>query len=443
VFAPNSQTIEAWRIIMSEQLGNEQRNLIVGFDLCNDYSQLSYYNYKTYEPESICADLEESRYLIPTALGVKNYSKDWVFGEEAVSCGSLGTGVLVEDLLTRLKTGEKTEIFGTEFDPVALMEKFMRKCLMLLKKKFPSNTILQIVITLKELDEKVVNGLYQALENLGIGKDRGYIQSHSHSYQYYALSQSRELWMNDIGLFDFDEKGLAYSQISINHRTRPYVVGIKEEDFSETLSYAMLEEYKNGENLEYIFGNIANSVLHKQIVSTIYATGLGFEDNWADNILKELCVGRRVFKGQNLYVKGACYGAKELAGDSRLSDYMFLSKDMIKSDIFSTGYYNGKTADVVMVKAGKPWYEINGNLDVILEDEQEIVIKLKSIISGEIKEYSISLDGFPERPDRTTRIGINIKFKDYTKAVITLKDKGFGGFYPSSGQITETEIVVQ
>lgn len=428
---------------MSEQLGNEQRNLIVGFDLCDDFSQLSYYNSKTYEPESVCVDLEDSRYLIPTALGVKNYSKDWVFGEEAVSCAKLGTGVLVDDLLTKLKTGETTEIFGTEFDPVVLMEKFLRKCLLLLKKKFPSNTILQIIITLKELDEKVVKGLYQALENLGIGKDRGYIQSHSHSCQYYALSQSKELWMNDIGLFDFDENGLVYSQISINHRTRPYVVGIKEEDFSKTLSYAMLEEYKNGENLEYIFGNIANSVLHKQIVSTIYATGLGFEGNWADNILKELCVGRRIFKGQNLYVKGACYAAKELAGDSKLSEYLFLSKEMIKSDIFITGYYNGKTTDVVLVKAGKPWYEISSKLDVILDDEQEIVIKLKSIISGEIKEYSISLAGFPKRPSKTTRIGISIKFKDHVNGVITLEDKGFGSFYPSSGQIIEKEIVVQ
>ncbi|GAA4653860.1 hypothetical protein GCM10023142_09980 [Anaerocolumna aminovalerica] len=428
---------------MSEQLGNEQRNLIVGFDLCDDFSQLSYYNYKTYEPESVCVDLEGSKYLIPTALGVKNYSKDWVFGEEAVSCGKSGTGVLVDDLLNKLKTGENIEIFGTEFDSVSLMEKYLRKCLLLLKKKFPANTILQIIITLKELDEKVVTGLYQALENLGIGKDRGYIQSHSHSYQYYALSQSKELWMNDIGLFDFDEKGLVYSQISINHRTRPYVVGIKEEDFSETLSYAMLEEYKNGENLEYIFGNIANSVLHKQIVSTIYATGLGFEDNWADNILKELCVGRRIFKGQNLYVKGACYAARELAGGSKLSEYLFLSKEMIKSDIFITGYYNGKTADVVLVKAGKPWYEINSNLDVILDDEQEIIIKLKSIISGEIKEYVIRLDGFPQRPGRTTRVGINIKFKDHANGVITLEDKGFGSFYPSSGYIEEVEIVVQ
>ncbi len=428
---------------MSEQLGNDQRNLIVGFDLCDDFSQLSYFNYKTHEPESFCVDLEESRYLIPTAVGVKNYSKDWIFGEEAVSCGKLGTGVLIDGLLTKLKTGENIKIFDAEFDSISLMEKFLRKCLLLLKKKFPSNTILKLVITLKELDENVVNGLYQVLENLGIGKDRGFIQSHSHSYQYFALSQSKELWMNDIGLFDFDEQGLTYSQIYINHKVKPYVVGLKEEDFRETLSYPMLEEYKNGENLEYIFGNIANSVLHKQIVSTIYATGLGFDGNWADNTLKELCVGRRVFKGQNLYVKGACYMAKELAGDSKLSDYLFLSKEMITNDIYITGYYNGKIADVVLVKAGELWYEINNNLDIILDDEQEITLKLKNIISGESKGYKINLTGLPERPNRTTRIGIYIKFKDYANAVITLRDKGFGDFYPASGQVWSEEIVVQ
>lgn len=427
---------------MSEKLGNDERNLIVGFDLCEKFSQLSYFNYKTYEPESFCVDPEESKYLIPTALGVKNYSKDWVFGEEAVSCGKLGTGILIDGLLTKLKTGENTKIFDTEFDPISLMEKFLRKCLLLLKKKFPSNTILKIVITLKELDENVVKGIYQVLENLGIGKDRRFIQSHSHSYQYFALSQSKELWMNDTGLFDFDEEGLTYSQISINRKVKPYVVGFKEEDFRETLSYTMLEEYKNGENLEYVFGNIANRVLHKQIVSTIYATGPGFDSNWADNILKELCVGRRVFKGQNLYVKGACYTARELIGDSRLSDYLLLSKEMITNDIYITGYYNGKVADVVLVKAGEHWYEINNDLDVILDDEQEITIKLRNIVSGETKEYKIDLAGFPERPNKGTRIRIYIKFKDYSNAVITLEDKGFGDYYPSSGQVTTEEIVV-
>lgn len=98
---------------------------------------------------------------------------------------------------------------------------------------------------------------------------------------------------------------------------------------------------------------------------------------------------------------------------------------------------------MVLVKAGKPWYEINSNLDVILDDEQEIIIKLKSIISGEIKEYVIRLDGFPQRPGRNTRVGINIKFKDHANGVITLEDKGFGSFYPSSGYIEEVEIVVQ
>lgn len=428
---------------MSEQLSNDQRNLIVGFDLCNDFSQFSYFNYKTYEPESFCMDSEESKYLIPTSLGVKNYSKDWVFGEEAVSCGKLGTGVLIDGLLTKIKTGEKTIIFDTEFDPITLMEKYLRKCLLLLKKKFPTNTILKIVITLKELDENVVDGIYQALENLGIGKDRGYILSHSHCYQYYTLNQSKELWQNDIGLFDFDEEGLTYSQITINRKVRPYVVGIEEKDFRDTLSYTLLEEYKNGENLEYIFGNIANSVLHKQIVSTVYATGLGFESNWADNVLKELCVGRRVFKGQNLYVKGACYAARELAGDSKLSEYIILSKEMVTCDIYLTGLYNGKISDVILAKAGEIWYEINNKLDVILDEEQKVTIKLKDIVSGATKEFTINLAGLPERPNKATRIGICIKFLDNSHAILSLEDKGLGDFYPSSGQIWKEEIVVQ
>jgi len=453
---------------------SEQRSLIVGFDLCNDFSQISCYSHKTFEPESICMTSDQTKYLIPTILGVRNDTKDWVFGEEAISYNQAGSAVLIDGLLKRVEKSQETELFGVKFQPITLLEKYFRKCLLLLKTYYPSNSIQQLVVTVKDKveikalstvastvestlevtsesksqtgglkNEILVETVYKALENLGIDRDRALVQSHSQSYQYYALSQSKELWMNDIGLFEFDENGLTYHQITINRKVHPFIVGMVQKDFTETLSYSMLEELGDSENLEYVFDNIAKSVLYKQIISTIYITGKGFEGTWADKVIKELCIGRRVFKGQNLYTKGACYAAKEMAGEDKFNDFIFLSNEMIMSTILIPGYYDAKTVEAVIVKAATPWYEINEKLDIILDDEQEITLLIKDLIKRETVPYSIALDGLPNRPNKTTRVEVRLKFLSRTTAVITIKDKGFGDFYPSTNRIWEKEISIQ
>ncbi len=422
---------------------SEQRNLIVGLDLCNDFTQISCFNNKTFEPDSISMYPNQERYFIPTVLGIRSDTKDWIYGEDAFNYNNLQKGVLIEDLLVKVEKDLDTEIFGVQFKPVTLLEKYLRKCLQLLKIYHPTNSIKKIVITLKNSNDIIASAVYQALDNLGVGKDRAYVQSHLQSYQYFALSQSKELWMNDIGLFKFDESGLYYYQITINRKSQPYIVGMIEKDFSETLSYDMIEELKDSENLEYIFETIANTVLFKQIVPTIYITGKGFEGSWSDNVLKELCVGRRVFKGQNLFTKGACYAAKEFTGeDSKFDDYLFLSCDMIMSTFFIQAYYDAKISDVILAKAGTPWYQIDEKLDIILDDEQNITIHVQDVVKRETVLYSLELTGLPKRPNKLTRIGIRIRFVNKETAIVTAKDKGFGDFYPSTDRIWEKEIKI-
>lgn len=419
---------------------SEQRSLIVGLDLCNDYTQISCYSNKTFEPESISMMKDQEKYFIPTVLGVKNDTKDWVYGEEAILIQNTQAGVVVDDLLTKIEKNIETEIFGVKFQPVALLEKYLRKCLLLLKVYYPSNSIQKIVVTVKSYSEIITDTVYRAMEGLGIGKDRAYVQSHLQSYQYYALNQAKELWANDIGLFEFDESGLFYHQITINRKSHPYIVGMIDKDCTGTLSYDMLEELKDSENLEYIFENIANSLLFKQVVSTVYVTGKGFEGTWSDNVLKNLCVGRRVFKGQNLYTKGACYAAKEMTGEHKFDDYLFLSDDMIMSTFQICGYYDAKTADIVLAKAGTPWNGIDERLDLILDDEQTVTVTVHDVMKKEITSHTVELSGLQKRPNKLTRVELRIRFLNKSTAIITIKDKGFGDFYPSTNRIWEKEI---
>ena len=64
------------------------RKLIVGYDLCEDYTQISCFSYKSGEPIPISIREEEESFLIPTALCVNGETKQWLFGEEAITCGA-------------------------------------------------------------------------------------------------------------------------------------------------------------------------------------------------------------------------------------------------------------------------------------------------------------------------------------------------------------------
>ncbi len=413
------------------------RKVIVGYDLCEDFTQISCYSYKTFEPIPIGIREEDDLPLIPTVLGVKNDSKQWLFGEDAMNCSASEAGVLVNHLLRKLVTGEKIELFGESFDGVSLMEKFFRKTLTLVKQYFPTEQITKLVVTVRNTEQRLVEGVYEALSALGLEKDRVLIMSHAGAYLYYALSQDKSLWVNDVGLFDFNEEALFYYQIRLNRRGRPMVASISKTDYTDKLNYSMLKE--NGQNLSYIFENIANTALYKQIVTTLYFTGQGFEGNWAEETIRKLCAGRRVFLGQNLYTKGACYAAKELSGDAKLTDILLLNDDMITSTVGVRVYRDAKYTDAILAEAGTNWYEVDQSIEVIPEGEPELEIILKNVLNGEVVREKVRLK-LPERPDRMTRLLIRITCTNRACGIIQVQDLGFGEFYPGTGLVTEFSI---
>ena len=420
----------------------EEQNLLVGFDLCNDYSQIACYNYRTFEPESICEDLSKEQYLIPTVLGVTNIKKEWVYGEHAIELGNRGEAFLVYDIVGVIEREEEISIFDVPFTGVDLLERFLRKCFTLLKKAYPNESIQKIVFTVKETKSSLIDALRQALNNLKIKEERYFIQSHTRSYLLYALSQRRELWANDIGLFDFEESGLKYVQINIKSNTHPMIAGISQIDFSNQLNGPMLQR-STDENVRYLLENIIKSALHNQIISTIYFTGIGFEGDWADDLIASLCTGRKVFRGQNLYVKGACYGAKELIKPKITEDILFLTDEVLESDILINAYYNAGISEVYLAKAGEVWKHFSNSIDVILDEEEEIEIIIRNALTNKETKQMIVLEGILSEPYKCTRIRIRVQLRSQKLCVITVKDLGFGEFYPTSNRVWEQSVPLE
>ena len=98
--------------------------------------------------------------------------------------------------------------------------------------------------------------------------------------------------------------------------------------------------------------------------------------------------------------------------------------------------------DVLLAKAGTFWDEIDTSIDVIPDQEMEIQMITQDVLRHETTTHMLSLSGFTERKNKMTRFTIRIRFADTETCIVTLKDNGFGEFYPSSNRIWERSIKV-
>lgn len=418
----------------------ENRTLFVGIDLGKDITQMNCFDFTTYEPVPVGRKLGGERvYEIPTALAVDPERGEWYWLDEeyAKKDGVICLKYLLADVMR-----EETITVGRySVESYQVLKRFIVKLLSILKEYYPTEMIRKLVITVAKKEKRLVDYLIGICEEIGIPKNGLVIQNYRQSYMYYALSQPKELWHNNVGLFELEDNKLFYSQIDIDRKTVPYIVGVTQRDLTEGIDWEELAE-EGDAHISYAFLNAANTVLHKQLVTTVYVTGKGFDREWASEALQELCTGRRVFRGQNLFTKGACYAARELSGEGRLEQCLFLDEDMIACNVLIRVYKDAAMQDIMLAKAGMLWSEVDNSIDVIPDEEDEIQIIIQDVLKHETKAHMLSLSGFADRGNKMTRFTIRIRFADNANCIVTLKDNGFGEFCPSSNRVWERYITI-
>lgn len=395
-------------------MGMSERSLLLGFDLGDERTQMAVYDRKTMEPVLIGQTEDNPDALIQTEIALEDMAP-------------------VTDFFARIRRGEEIEMEGKISHPVNLLAFFFRKTLSLTRQQFPGETIQQLVVTAASAGQELVNQIYEALEQLGIGRDRAMVISHKQAFLYYVLYQKKELWVNDVGLFDYTGEELKYYQMQVDRSKNPILVGVQEKDYSDALN---LSESEDGHRA-VIFENVVYGAIHKQLLSTLYMTGDGFDGDWADPVFHKLCVGRRLFKGRNLYASGACYAAKEIGETQKLTDYLLLDEEMISSHLSMNVYADAKQKALPLARAGTPWYMVDQEISLIPSGESELTLTAQNIFDHREKQFILELEPVMGRLDRHCRLGLRVRFASPKRCVVTLKDEGFGEFFPTSNRIWE------
>lgn len=403
--------------------------LIIGIDLCDAYTQVSVMG-------------REEVWMLPTVICRKKNTEEWWVGEEAYKYTLVGEGVIVDKLLSlALKDGTAT-ISSIKYEGAELLERFLEKLLDMVKAEYPDTPVSQVVIALKNMEMKLMDILTGCTDRLGIPRESVHIASHTECFVYYVLSQRRDVWGGQVAMFSLSDEDLRYYELKVVRGPRQMTAWAEHEELEEGFSLNVLDTVSGSRMADKILCACGDRFLQKRLFSSVFLTGKGFaKTDWAPDFMKQVCNRRRVFVEPALFAKGAALKAEDYLHEKTSYPFVCLCEGKLKSTVSMEVMKRDVKVQIALAAAGESWYEARSVLEVILDNQEEIELTITSHQDPKQKRLvKIPLEGFPKRPNKTTRIRIAAGFLDEKTMVLKIVDRGFGELFPKTDAEIRQEV---
>ena len=411
-------------------LNNEKT--YIGFDLSYNYAQISYCRQGEKEPETYEVAAGEEQYRIPAALFKRKGINQWFVGKEAENFAKQEDGTLLNGLYQLALDRESIQIENEEFETIALLVLFVKLALAFPRRNYRLEKVAGIMFTVPGLDDRSVEILGRMALLLNLESTEIFFQGREESIYQYAVNEVSEIWKEEIAVFDGHEKGMDCIRLTKNENTTPVVIF---SDVSACRDISGTDEEKDA-----LFDEIVGEEKISPS-SVVFLIGEKFYGDWCRESLQGLCRNCRVFKGNNLYSKGACYSVmsrmKVIQNENK---YVFLGKDKLKTNIGMQVKRNGADSYLAILDGGENWFECRKEFHVILPEGNSLQFIITPLDGRNIQSVEIFLEGLPERPKNMTRLKICAEMTDDVTLNLTIEDMGFGDFYPATGMKFEQQI---
>ena len=371
---------------------------IIGCDLNERYCQISFYNEEQQEPQT----LENVTYPV-----------HGLYEKATEQAGGDGVRTLAE---------------------------FVEKAL----ERF--DDIEKLVFTVPRLNIDIVRMLKGIGQRIGVDKRYIYVQDYKESFCHYMLYQPKELWQYEAALFHCDRhevKAYMLRKIRTGYgKGRDTFITVDEVANAQMEELAAVYPVLNvdrARDADVRFKQFVQGVFEKKLVSSVFLVGEGFENNWYPQSLRVMCNGRRAFLGNNLYSKGACYTAFKHAYHYE-ETLIYLDETKMMDQICLKLRMQGTDKWYPIVSWGSRWYEADTTFELLLENTEDIEFHIESLAGAEMRVERVSLDGLPKRNNYTLRLQVKVMLMDEKLCRISLKDIGFGEFFPATDFYVEKEI---
>ena len=393
---------------------NEVRNVLVGFVLGRKESQISYYDRRAGEPVQVPTKLGTNLFGFPTALAKVPGKAEWHFGHEAA-------------LAAKEKGAEPIpgiyDIWCQE-EPVTVEGEGLRDI---------RRSISCVMFTTEELCEGFVRNLRAALREIGFSQEQCGMQDFMESFYYYTYRQTEDFFQANVALFHFEKDRVELSVLSEDRSVRPRAVTVVKCPGTE------LSEEKDARDVEFLA--YAKEAFSGRKVTGVFLSGEGFDQGWAERSLPFLLgQRRRVFYGDNLFVKGACYAAVERKEHRNFRNRQYMSESMVRTGVGMDLLLSGSPSYYPMINSGVNWFEAESSCEILVDGRDFLIFSLRSMDGKKRTSRQMDLPGLPVCPGFITRLRLSLRCLSPEVCEVTAEDLGFGGFFPATHKIWREEM---
>lgn len=412
--------------------------LVVGMDIQTEYVEACFFD----------ADTEDAVEVVEASSGeMKRVSNDlffsveencWYCGVKAQEMYMVKPGQMFSDIYDKLGSDSIIVAGGREYNYMDLFCVLVR---LQLEQLFGEETgkLSKLVISSPMADTVLNKAVGRLARFLKLDKEQVELISPALGRLFYIFSQDSSVWSYGAGIFHYDEK-LILERIQVLRYQNPMKITISKESFD-----AMPPIDASNTEKDNAFREVVREAFfgRSKAVSGVYLVGKGFQNNWLDNSLDYLCRGRRVFMGQNMCAKGACYAAASgSAAISPKGNVYVNAAGMIQYDIGIKVIYQGREQIAPIALGGREWFATTGSATIFLDDTNRLEIDMYHRGTNELVKEVIEIKGLPNRPPKTTKLKITVRYLDERRGEICIRDKGFGTMYPTTGKMYIKEFLL-
>lgn len=415
---------------------------IIGYELGKQYVQMSYLKVGEKEPQTLSMVAGQEQYNIPFVLYKQEDKNLWYIGKDALAKHKEQGGVLLTDLLENACKEEITEVNLETYDSAALLALYIKRSLTYLSLTAPLEKIAAIMFSVEKLDFRTVEVLRKMVDFLQLPGIMIQFIGKEESFYYYNLHTDVSLWSNQVYLYEMKDGKLTSFCLSLNRQTKPIVTLIEKKEYEPFPEVDIMPRTQEEKALwDEIFLQYVKEDMEEKIVSTVYLIGDGFLGEWYQKSVRFLCTKRRVFLGNNLYSKGACYAFADKMEPGELSgSYVYLGTDKLKANVGMEIIRQGTPSYLAILDGGNSWYDSKKEWDMILEEENRLTFKITPLNGKNITRTQVVLHGLQMQKFPLCRIHAEVYMETPQCMKIKLWDKGFGEFCLSGGRYWEESI---
>ena len=380
------------------------------------------------EVETVSSVPGEEHYQIPTAIfctGQGNY----FYGEEALRRQDRTDGSFFSDLYLDSQIPDNVICRN-------MLVQFLRRLIRFRERYDLEHLEPYLAITVPEITDGIVDLFGYVQKELGIEPGHFRLMDYGESFFAHTYHQDASVRMHDVALFDFqNDKIICMILHTDGVGTVKRVTSEKKE---WTVPGYLLDQ---PEGRDEFFANVLREAFMKKIISGVYFIGDGFDGDWLRESLRVIGPNKRVFRGKNLYTRGACLAAYR----NEVTEgwhYYYDCFYKLHGEISLKLQKNGEPYFLRLTQLGENWFAPTETYYMMYDKDPvlEVCVRVRERLDARVENYT--LDYLPERDAGSIRLSVKAVPVSGKKVILRVEDDGFGELFEPSGKVWEFPVAV-